>query len=50
MCLVAVFRLPFRAVWSGSVCVVHAGRTRTSWPPKWCALPVGGGAWLAARC
>ena len=30
----------------------HAGRTRTSWPgpPKWCALPVGGAAWSAARC
>ena len=21
-----------------------------SWPPTWCALPVGGGAWSAARC
>ena len=30
------------------MCVVHAGHTRTSWPPTWCALPVGGGAWSAA--
>ena len=36
-------------IWSGSVCVVHSGHTRTSWPPTWCALPVGGGAWPAAR-
>jgi len=25
-------------------------RDRFGWPPTWCALPVGGGAWSAARC
>ena len=27
-----------------------AGRLWTSWPPTWCAVPVGGAAWPAARC
>ena len=28
----------------------HAGHTRTSWPPTWCALTSGVDAWSAARC
>ena len=35
---------------SGLCVRAHAGRLWTSWPPTWCALRVGGAAWLAARC
>ena len=30
--------------------VVLWGTLWTSWPPTWCAVPVGDAAWLAARC